>query len=208
MNFQPTIHTIYLQLLLLMLCADLNAQSFAERIETHRDNYKQEFLQDDHSPLSKRDVKFLRFYPPDSTFLVQANVTQITDTIGFDMQTHNGVIKKYFVYGVVNFVLNGQAQKLYLYQSATLRIKEGFEDYLFIPFTDETNYKETFGGGRYLDFRFKDLINGHLIIDFNLAYNPLCAYKEGFACPIPPKENDMKIAIEAGEKLFGRPVKH
>jgi uncharacterized protein (DUF1684 family) len=96
--------------------------------------------------------------------------------------------------------------KLFVYQSEKLKAKEGYEDYLFIPFTDETNYKETFGGGRYMDFRYKDIKNNTLKIDFNFCYNPYCAFKEGYSCPIPPKENDMTLAIRAGEKLFGKEV--
>lgn len=182
----------------------LDAQDYATRILAHREAYKKEFLEDENSPLSKRELRFLRFYPPDSNYVVDTRFTRLHDTIGFDMQTHNGVIKRYVVFGRVDFILQGQEQHLFVYQSEKLRNKAGFEDYLFIPFTDETNYKETFGGGRYLDFRMNDIQDGFLTIDFNKCYNPYCAFKEGYSCPIPPKENDLKIAIPVGEKLFGR----
>ena len=180
------------------------AQDYNELILKHREAYKKEFLEDEQSPLNKRELRFLRFYAPDSNYVVNGQFTRIDDTVGFDMHTHNGVIKRYFVYGKVAFRLNGTAQRLFVYQSAKLRTKEGFEDHLFIPFTDETNYRETFGGGRYLDLRFADIVNGELHLDFNKCYNPYCAFKEGYACPIPPKENDLKIPIPVGEKLFGR----
>lgn len=182
----------------------LPAQDYHAKIQAHREAYKKEFLGDENSPLGKRDLRFLRFYEPDSNYVVDTRFTRIHDSVGFDMHTHNGVIKRYFVFGRVDFLLNGTQQHLFVYQSEKLRTKEGFEDYLFIPFTDETNYKETFGGGRYLDFRTTDIVDGFLTMDFNKCYNPYCAFKEGYACPIPPKENDLKIPIPVGEKLFGR----
>ena len=183
------------------------AQPFAHKIIAHREHYKNEFLKDEKSPLSQKDLKYLRFYKPDSNYKVMSTFISISDTIGFDMQTHNGVLKKYYVYGKVSFQLKGQSFLLYIYQSAKLKTKEGFEDYLFIPFTDETNYEETFGGGRYLDFKIEDIQHDQLEIDFNKCYNPYCAFKEGYACPIPPSENKMAIPVKAGEKLFGKPVK-
>jgi len=183
------------------------SQSWQKSILEHRETYKKEFLEDEKGPLTKEDLPFLRFYKPDPAYKVIVKFNKINDTIGFDMQTHNGVIKKYYVYGIVSFILKKQTHKLYVYQSEKLRTKEGFEDYLFIPFTDNTNYKETFGGGRYLDFRFSDIVKGSIVIDFNKCYNPYCAYKEGYACPIPPKENDLKISIPVGEKLFGGEIK-
>ena len=78
--------------------------------------------------------------------------------------------------------------------------KEEYKNYLFLPFTDETNYNQTFGGGRYLDFEITDIVGNKLILDFNKCYNPYCAYAGGFNCPIPPKENDLKVKIKAGEK--------
>ena len=196
-------------MVVLIMFSYLNSfsQDYQTQIETYRTKYKNEFLEDENSPLKKQDLKFLRFYQPDSNYLVKSSFTPIADTIGFDMQTHNGIIKRYFVYGYVEFELKSSQQKLFIYQSEKLKSKEGFEDYLFIPFTDETNYQETFGGGRYLDFRIDDIQYGVLWIDFNKAYNPYCAFKEGYSCPIPPKENDMKISIEAGEKLFGKKIK-
>jgi len=78
--------------------------------------------------------------------------------------------------------------------------KDGFEDYLFLPFSDTTNGNETYIGGRYIDCRIqKDL---EWTIDFNKAYNPYCAYNYKYSCPIVPMENDLPIAIIAGVKKF------
>lgn len=200
----------YLILILCLSTAGFRglSQSYNNLIIKHREKYKSEFLIDEHSPLHKKELKYLRFFVPDSNYKVMAKFTSLLDTIGFDMQTHNGVLKKYHVYGKVSFQLKGQSFLLYIYQSAKLKTKEGFEDYLFIPFTDETNYGETFGGGRYLDFKIGDIQHNQLEIDFNKCYNPYCAFKEGYACPIPPSENKLAIAVKAGEKLFGKQPKN
>lgn len=181
-------------------------QSYNDRIQLHRKNYIAEFLKDEHSPLKKKDLKYLQFYNIDSTYAVNAQFSRILDTIGFDMQTHNGVLKKYYVYGKARFHLKQKECTLFIYQSQKLMSKAGFEDYLFIPFTDLTNYTETFGGGRYLDFRLNEIVNNTMTIDFNKCYNPYCAYKEGYSCPIPPKENALDLEIRAGEKNFSKNI--
>ena len=79
-----------------------------------------------------------------------------------------------------------------------------YRDYLFVPFKDLTNAHETYGGGRYLDFRMKDIEGASCVLDFNKAYNPYCAYSEGYNCPIPPRENHLEVRVEAGEMGFGK----
>ena len=80
-----------------------------------------------------------------------------------------------------------------------------YRDYLGLMFTDKTSGKETYDAGRYIDFNIGDIKNDKLVIDFNKAYNPYCAYVKGkYSCPIPPRENYLPIAIEAGEKNFGK----
>ncbi|MEZ5046558.1 MAG: DUF1684 domain-containing protein [Chitinophagaceae bacterium] len=191
----------------LCLCISILSwsQTYTDSLQRHRAKYILEFLSDSHSPLTKEDTTFLRFYPIQEEYRVLARFDYITDTVGFDMQTHNGLLKHYVVYGKLNFQLQGISHQLFVYQSVKLRQQKKYRHYLFIPFTDETNYKNTFGGGRYIDCSIKDIKGGYILLDFNKAYNPYCAYKEGYACPIPPRENDLKIAIEAGEKLFEKP---
>lgn len=205
--FYPMMKSFVLSLTILCLFVSAKAQSYREQLEAHRDKYRSDFLTDEHSPLTKKDLKYLRFYAADSTYAVRAEVERVVDTLGFDMQTHNGILKRYVVFAKARFTLHGKAHQLLIYQSVKLRQKEGFEDYLFIPFTDETNYAFTFGGGRYLDARTGDIREGKLLLDFNKAYNPYCAFKEGYSCPIPPRENNLPVAITAGEKLFAKSVK-
>jgi uncharacterized protein (DUF1684 family) len=72
----------------------------------------------------------------------------------------------------------------------------------FLPFKDGTTGGETYAGGRYLDPRARP--DGSLVVDFNYAYNPYCAYGEGWSCPVPPVENEVTAPIEAGELAFER----
>ena len=183
------------------------AQSYTAELAKHREKYKAEFLSDDKSPLSKNELKHLRFYQADSTWKLSARFERLVDTVGFMMQTHSGVEKKYFFFGRLAFMHEGIQRILFVYIGEKLMHTPGFEDYLFVPFTDATNYTETFGGGRYIDLRTGDIRNGEITLDFNKAYNPYCAYKGGYNCPIPPAENKMPFPIRAGEKLFAKPPK-
>jgi uncharacterized protein len=177
------------------------------QIEQHRAKYKAEFLEDKNAPVTELDFKYLQFYKPNINYKVQAQFVKLENEKAYDMQTHSGKIKQYFKYGFVTFTINKMPLKLYIYQSESLMTKSGFEDYLFLPFTDNTNYNTTFGGGRYLDFKLSHIKNNILEIDFNKCYNPYCAFAEGYSCPIPPAENSLNIAIPAGEKLWNKKVK-
>jgi hypothetical protein len=103
-------------------------------------------------------------------------------------------------YGIVTFNLKRNAYRLNVYQNQDLMKKEGYEDYLFLPFLDDTNGEESYGGGRYIDLRIPE--GDEVVIDFNKAYNPYCAYNEKYSCPIVPRENYLDLKVEAGVKAF------
>ncbi len=181
-----------------------NAQDYAAGIEKHRKEYKEEFLTFERSPLKEEDLSFIQFYAPDESYVINATFQPTPDEKAFDMATYSGVTKKYIKYGTFSFTLNGKKLVLHVYQGLALIKDPQYADYLFIPFKDFTNGVETYGGGRYLDFRIGDIHNNILKIDFNLAYNPYCAYSSGYSCPIPPEENHLEIEIKAGERKFGK----
>ena len=87
-----------------------------------------------------------------------------------------------------------------------------YQDYLFLPFKDLSNGNQTYGGGRYLDFRQGDIHEkageSWLILDFNKCYNPYCAFSDGYNCPVPPQENHLPMAVDAGERQFKGEKKH
>lgn len=120
------------------------------------------------------------------------------------MPTYSGVKKTYVKYGTLRFRLNGRKQSLNVYRSLSLQANAKYKDYLFIPFKDKTNGMISYGGGRYLDLKTTDLKDNTYTLDFNKAYNPYCAYSDGFNCPIPPAANHLAIEIKAGEKKFGK----
>jgi uncharacterized protein (DUF1684 family) len=83
-----------------------------------------------------------------------------------------------------------------------------YKNLLFLPFNDSSNGDSSYGGGRYIDLDVNHIVNKQITIDFNKAYNPYCAYSDGYRCPVPPQENRLSIEILAGEKLFTGEKKH
>ena len=107
------------------------------------------------------------------------------------MQTSTGDVQKYNRFGRFRFVVEGVESELTIYES-----ENGF----FLPFVDSLAGRETYPAGRYLEP--EPLPDGRFLVDFNLAYNPYCAYNEMWSCPITPAENRLKVAVSAGERLF------
>ena len=157
------------------------------------------------SPLKNKDLKNfdgLDFFKFDSTYVVKANLKRTPNSKWFNMKTTTSRVSKERVYGILTFKLKGKQYKLNIYQGEDLMKTKGFEDYLFLPFLDETNGTETYGGGRYIDTTIPD--GDTLIIDFNRAYNPYCAYNDKYSCPIVPRQNYLRIKIKAGVKAFNK----
>lgn len=155
------------------------------------------------SPLKDKDrkhFKSLEFFKFDSTYVVMASFKRTPNESVFKMKTTTSRLPEYVKYGEVTFELQGETRRLNVYQSQGLKTKEGYEDYLFLPFLDNTNGDESYGGGRYIDMRIPDADS--LEIDFNKAYNPYCAYNEKYSCPIVPRENYLDVEIRAGVKVF------
>lgn len=197
-----------LSFLFLLISTSAFAQSYSEQIAKHREEYKQDFVKDSRSPLKKDDLQNLHFYGADSTYKVLAEVEILKNEKVFKMPTYNGSSSDYFRYAHLNFTLQGKKIQMTLYKSVALSANPLYKDHLFLPFTDETNGKETYGGGRYIDLNTKEINSNQLTIDFNKAYNPYCAYSDGYRCPVPPEENDLQLRIAVGEKLYTGEKKH
>lgn len=162
-----------------------------------------EFKNPETSPLPDRfrkDFESLDFFPADTSYVVEAKFIRTPDAIPFLMPTTTDRKSKEVVFGVAHFSLNGSAHQLEIYQNEELMLEEGYEDYLFLPFTDLTNGDETYGGGRYLDLSMPS--GNTILLDFNRAYNPYCAYNKKFSCPLVPGVNDLETRVEAGVKDF------
>jgi len=173
--------------------------TYIAAIETERAEKDLYFRRDPYGPIEDRqNFTGLKYYPPDPAFrytllLHRAEPEPIT------FQTSTGDERVYYRVGTVEFEVDGQPAQLAIYKS---------EDYdeLFLPFRDATSGTETYGAGRYLEP--VELANGELLVDFNLAYNPYCAYSDNFSCPLPPVENWLKAPIQAGEKNYKENDEH
>lgn len=163
----------------------------------------EEFKNPETSPLPDRyrkDFEGLDFFQPDTSFRVIASLERTADAIPFMMPTTTDRLSEEVVYGVANFTLNGQKYSLEVYQNLELMETAEYKDYLFLPFLDNTNGDETYAGGRYLDLAIPE--GNSVILDFNRAYNPYCAYNKKYSCPIVPKRNYLNTKIMAGVKSF------
>jgi hypothetical protein len=162
-----------------------------------------EFKDPEVSPLPDRyrkDFEGLDFFKPDTNYIIKAKFTRTPDAIPFLMPTTTDRKSKEVVYGISHFTLNGKEYKLEIYQNPELTLDEAFVDYLFLPFTDNTNGTETYGGGRYLDLKIPD--GDSIVLDFNKAYNPYCAYNKKYSCPLVPSVNNLNTKVLAGVKAF------
>ena len=146
------------------------------------------------SPLNleqKHDFHGLQYFPENHALRLEVRVDEFPNKERFEMQTSTGDVQAYEKFGKFKFVVDGNEVELTIYQS-----EHGF----FLPFVDALAGKETYPAGRYLEP--EPLAGGRFFVDFNVAYNPYCAYNEMWSCPITPAENRVKVAIRAGEKLF------
>ncbi|NKI26226.1 DUF1684 domain-containing protein [Arenibacter sp. 6A1] len=180
----------------------LQAESLQDVLQFQK-NLNEEFKNPKSSPLPDRirkNFESLDFFEPDTLYRVTATFTRTPEALPFLMPTSTGLKSEEVVYGTLTFMLEGQKHQLEVYQNQELKEQEGFEDYLFLPFSDITNGEETYTGGRYLDMRIPK--TDTVVIDFNKAYNPYCAYNSKYSCPLVPRQNRLNVAILAGVKAF------
>ncbi|RYG51587.1 MAG: DUF1684 domain-containing protein [Chitinophagaceae bacterium] len=173
----------------------------------YKDSLQRYFSQyvTNHDVVKGEDKKLFRFYPVNEAYKVNAKVIKIPNSAWFNMETSGSLKKTFRVYAILQFVIHDTIVKLPIYQSQGLLALEKYKSLLFLPFTDLTSGEETYAAGRYIDLSLEDIKNDSLTIDFNKAYNPYCAYVSGkYNCPIPPKENQLSVAIPAGEKNFAK----
>ena len=175
-------------------------KSYIDSIETYLKKYVKE-----HEVVNGKDKEFISFFPVNEKYRMNCRFERTLNSPWFRMESSGPIKKNYRVYGIIHFTVNDTAVTLNIYQSQDLMTTKLYRDHLFIPFTDATSGEGTYESGRYIDLEINDITNDKVLIDFNKAYNPYCAYVSGkFNCPIPPAENRLMVAIVAGEKAFGR----
>jgi uncharacterized protein (DUF1684 family) len=183
---------------------DSASAEYARELTDFRDEKDAFFESSPQSPImyGERGNRFsgLSYYPPDLGFQVVATLERTDSYETAQIATSTGEMREMARYGVLRFRLADRDLTL----SAFVDADDDEPEELFVPFRDATSGKETYGAGRYLDLPFHAHGSGphEIIMDFNLAYNPYCAYSEAYSCPLPPAENTLPVAITAGEKDY------
>jgi uncharacterized protein (DUF1684 family) len=136
----------------------------------------------------------LEYYPIDWRFRLEGPVNKYPNPSNVQIVETDGKKRDALLYGYIQFPVGELQVRLQVYKLADQ------QNMLFIPFVDANGGKETYPAGRYLDLVEKD--NGVYLIDFNMAYNPYCAYGGDYVCPVTPRENRIPVAIPAGEKIL------
>jgi uncharacterized protein (DUF1684 family) len=160
-----------------------------------KDNF---FKYHDGSPIPREqrdDFNGLSYYPENPDMRFEVEVIPFKDQVPVKIQTSTGDISEYIRFGRFMFEVEHEEAELTLYTSA--------DGETFLPFIDTTSPDETYGAGRYLEL--EHISENTYLVDFNLAYNPWCAYSPFFSCPLPPIENRLKVPIRAGEKNYKLP---
>jgi len=180
--------------------------SFNSFSQTSYEDSMRTYLADyvkNHGVVNGADKELIKFYNVNKAYRVVADFKPSSSANWIRFKTSGTMEQVFRLFGTATFSLNGQKLSLNIYQSQSLMNNPQFSNYLFLPFTDSTSGNETYVSGRYVDLTTEDVQNNKVILDFNKAYNPYCAYVSGvYSCAIPPKENALPIAIKAGEKAF------
>ncbi len=158
------------------------------------------FAQHPQSPLTheqRHNFKGLNYFPENPALRLEVTVKVNPTQETIEIDTTGGTPQTYQRYGRFQFEVEGQKAELTLYAS---------DDSFFLPFVDSLAGKETYPAGRYVEV--EQLANGKFLVDFNVAYNPYCAYNELWSCPLTPAENRLKVPIRAGEKIFHTEEEH
>lgn len=197
---------IFCVLLTFLLMAPVFSQTkrqLVEEIEAFHASENERFRNPSTSPLKLDKVasfEGLEFYPIDLKYCVKAELVRTPDEVPFLLRTNTERLAEYVKYGEAHFELDGKELMVNLYRDP--KGNESAEDILFVPFTDLTSGDGSYGGGRYLEFPIPE--KSVFYLDFNKAFNPYCVYSDRYSCPIPPRENDLFVRIEAGVKDYDK----
>jgi uncharacterized protein (DUF1684 family) len=165
-------------------------------LELFRKEKDEFFRTDPHSPLTPEQrpaFRGLAYYPEEPELRIEGRLDPPPEEGEVRMPTSTGGEQVYRRAGVVRFSVEGRAAEITLYAASG-------DHELFLPFRDATSGQETYPAGRYL--AVERPTGGRVVIDFNHAYNPYCAYNERWSCPLPPPENWLEVPIRAGERDF------
>jgi uncharacterized protein len=178
-------------------------ESYITEIISQRDLKNSEFSDSLTSPLKQSDIASfhgLNYFDINQSYKVAAIFLLDTSMPVFSMATTTDRLPNYRVYGFVDFKIKDTLCRLTVYQNADYKDDPVYGNTLFIPFRDATCGKQSYEAGRYFDIPIP--VGDSVLLDFNTAYNPYCAYNKRWSCPLVPRENWLEITILAGEKKF------
>lgn len=180
--------------------APRTSAAYAARVSAARRSKDDLFRRAHGSPLApeqRAGFAGLAYFPPDEAFRfsgLRLEPVAAGEDAPFTIATSDDRARAAHRLGRLRFMVDGHPVTLTAYRLGA----SSDEDSLFVPFRDRTSGVETYGAGRYLDIDPEP--DGSYALDFNLAYNPLCAYSDAYSCPLPPPENWLPVRIEAGER--------
>lgn len=178
------------------------SQPSKDEVLAYQKNLNTDYFTQGKSPLKEEELavfKGLHFYDYNEDFVVTAVLERLENEKAFQMPTSSGRTQNYIRYGILKFSINDRNFQLEVYQNLSLIKREGFQKHLFLPFIDLTSGNETYGAGRYLDVEIPD--ENTIVLNFNKAYHPYCAYTTGYSCPITPDVNFLNVIVNAGVKF-------
>jgi len=193
---------LYSGVMLFIACGSTTKSDYLHQFYSERQAHMVGLVAGDRAPLKSHDLSHIQHYPYNDSYRVRATFEETPSAEPVTMATYSGNEKVFSQKGKLLFSLDGKKHTIYVYQLAQFANHPLYGQTYFIPFKDVTSGNETYGGGRYMDINKSLFANKKLVLDFNQAYNPWCAYADGYNCPIPPKENDLTVAIYAGEQNF------
>lgn len=178
------------------------SQPSKDEVLAYQKKLNTDYFTQGKSPLKEEELavfKGLHFYDYNEDFVVTAVLERLENEKAFQMPTSSGRTQNYIRYGILKFSINDRNFQLEVYQNLSLIKREGFQKHLFLPFIDLTSGNETYGAGRYLDVEIPE--GNTIVLNFNKAYHPYCAYTTGYSCPITPDVNFLNVIVNAGVKF-------
>lgn len=189
-----------------LILAGFGGDGYVKDVQTHRKARDAEFREKDTSPfIHRKDRKRFRrldYFAVDTAWRLEARVERFPHPDTLDFPTSAGTVKRYLRWAELHFTTGGTDCRLEAFRSVRHLAHPVYGRKLFVPFTDGTTGEVCYGGGRYLDVVLPAAEADTLVLDFNFAYNPWCAYSDGWSCPLPPERNELPVRVEAGEKVY------
>ena len=183
-----------------------DVERWRTEVKQMRADKDQFFIDHPQSPIKpeyREDFEGLAYFEPDPQFRVPARVRVYGNPDPVELDVTAGAPIRYLRSVIFEFELRGER-----IQMSGYRQESADDRTIFIPFRDKTTGQQTYHRGRYMEMEpDEELVNGDVVtLDFNLAYNPFCAYADTFACPLPPEENWLEVVVPAGEKTPPEPI--